>query len=360
MSEQEITPDGRYYTISDYVLRRYDALARQMGFRASSLEEHATWKQALRARLRQLVGVDTMLTCALAPEVTHREVMDGYVRERVLLQTEPGVTMPLYVLIPDDLTSGERRPAVIAPHGHGGGGKLSPAGRRDLPGLLETIEKHNYDYGVQFVRQGYVVFCPDARGFGERRELSRQGTDPALVLGGSCNLINHMAIPLGQTITGMWAWDLMRLADYIAMRADCDAERLGCAGLSGGGLQALWFAALDERVKVVVISGYYYGYKDSLLRLCGNCSCNYVPHLWEAADMGDIGALIAPRPLLIETGSLDGLNGERGVVNATEQVSITAEAYALLGARDRLAHDIFEGAHQWHGAEAIPWMKRWL
>ncbi len=360
MSEREVVPDGRYYTVLDHMLERYDALARQLGFRAKSLEEHAAWKQALRARLRQLIGLDTMVACDPAARVTAREVMDGYIRERVLLQVEPGVIMPMYVLIPADLVEGERRPVVIAPHGHGGGGKLSVAARRDLPDLAETIQKHNYDYGVQFVRAGFVVLCPDARGFGERRELARQGMDPTLLLGGSCNLINHMAIPLGQTITGMWTWDLVRLADYVATRPDCDADRLGCGGLSGGGLQTLWFAALDDRVKAVVISGYYYGYKDSLLRLNGNCSCNYVPHLWEAADMGDIGALIAPRPLLIETGTLDGLNGQRGIANAKEQVEITAGAYALLGSSDRLVHDLFVGAHQWHGTLAIPWMKRWL
>ena len=45
------------------------------------------------------------------------------------------------------------------------------------------------------------------------------------------------------------------------------------------------------------------------LGYAGNCSCNYVPHLFEHVDMGDVGALIAPRPLLVETGTHDDLNG---------------------------------------------------
>ncbi|MBN1642209.1 MAG: hypothetical protein JXA09_13320 [Anaerolineae bacterium] len=213
---------------------------------------------------------------------------------------------------------------------------------------------------MQLVRQGFVVLCPDARGFGERREWPRQGDTDDLVLGGSCEVLNHMAMPLGQTVTGMWTWDLMRLIDYAETRADCDAGRLGCAGLSGGGLQTLWLAALDERVRCAVVSGYFYGYRDSLLVLCGNCSCNYVPHLWETADMGDIGALIAPRPLLIETGSRDALNGARGLENVVEQVAIAQRAYDLLGTPDLLAHSVFEGEHRWHGVEAIPWLVRWL
>ena len=301
-----------------------------MGFSARTLEEHQHWQTALRCRLRQLIGLDTTLSCEPEPRVTERVELDGYVRERVMIQTEPGVIMPLYALIPEGIAPGERRPVVIAPHGHSSGGKFSPAGRSDIPALHDTIEQHNYDYGVQYVRQGFVIFCPDARGFGERREWPVQGEGEQL-LSSSCEVLNHMVIPLGQTVTGMWTWDLMRLANYAATRLECDPDRLGCAGLSGGGLQTLWFAALDERVRCAVISGYYYGFKDSLLRLCSNCSCNYVPHLWENADVGDIAALIAPRPLLIETGSLDSLNRERGLANVYEQFEITEGAYRLLG-----------------------------
>jgi dienelactone hydrolase len=360
MSDPNILPDGQYYTTMPYLLARYEAISRQMGFCAATAQEHQAWQAALRARLRRIAGIDTMVTCPLEPKVTERLTLDGYVRERVLVQTEPGIMMPVYVLIPEGLAPGERRPVVIAPHGHASAGKYAPAGRTDVPALAETIAQHNYDYGVQYVRQGFVVFCPDARGFGERREWPLQGEGDDVVTSGSCEVLNHMAIPLGQTVTGMWAWDLMRLADYVETRTECDARRLGCAGLSGGGLQTLWFAALDERVQCAVVSGYFYGYRDSLLKLCGNCSCNYVPGLWEAADMGDIAALIAPRPLLIETGTLDGLNGERGLANVTEQLAITQKAYRLLDVLDRLAHDVFEGAHMWHGARAVPWMTEWL
>ena len=100
--------------------------------------------------------------------------------------------------------------------------------------------------------------------------------------------------------------------------------------------------------------------KDSLLRLSTNCSCNYVPGLWQLADMGDIGALLAPRPLLVETGRDDRLNGERGVLNVTEQRDITRQAYALLGVEDRLAHAVFSGGHRWDGAAVLPWLARWL
>ena len=110
--------------------------------------------------------------------------------------------MPLYALIPDNLRPGDRCPAVLAPHGHSSGGKMRSRAAAISPAVAATIEEHNYDYGVQFVRQGWAF--AHAAGFGERREAARQ--DEANLLFGSCNLLNHMAIPLGQTLTGMWTW----------------------------------------------------------------------------------------------------------------------------------------------------------
>ncbi len=350
--------DQTFYTALDYMTARFDATGRRMALRARTPEELALWQNDLRAELRRVIGLDTMRATPLNPRVTERVALDGYWRERVEIDTEPGVVMPLYVLTPADVRYEERRACMIAPHGHGSGGKLAPAGRSDIPRIAATIEQHNYDYGVQFVRQGFVVFCPDGRGFGERREIGRQSD--ADLMSSSCDLLNHMAIPLGQTVTGMWTWDLMRLIDYIATRPDCDARRLGCGGLSGGGLQTLWLAALDERVRCAIVSGYFYGCKESLLVLNGNCSCNYVPGLWQLADMGDIGALIAPRPLVIETGASDPLNGQSGLDNVLPQVAITRAAYHLLGAESLLVHDIFEGEHRWNGLRSIPFIKQKL
>jgi hypothetical protein len=262
--------------------------------------------------------------------------------------------MPVYVLIPKALPI--PYPVVIAPHGHVSGGKIATAGCREIPEIADTIDKHNYDYGVQFAQAGFITFCPDARGFGERQEQAAKGN----LLDSSCQWLNNMAYPLGQTVTGMWTWDIHRLIDYVQRRPDCRADRIGCAGLSGGGLQTLWATALDNRIRCAVISGYLYGYKEALLDMCMGCSCNYVPHLYEYVDMGDIGALIAPRPLLVETGTKDHLNGASGLKNVYSQTRIMRKAYRLLGAQKLLYHDVFEGEHRWNGVQAIPWMKRFL
>ncbi|MHB9034100.1 MAG: dienelactone hydrolase family protein [Anaerolineae bacterium] len=338
------------FTMQTYFHNRWERVARQLACDTSNEAAYQAWRSQALAKLRLLVGYNTFLPAPIEPRITEELDFPDYTRQRVEIQTEPDVWMPLYVLIPRQ--GKQAYPAVVAPHGHGSGGKYSVAGCRELPGIAAQIATYNYDYGVQFARAGLIAFCPDARGFGERQERSSRGD----LLASSCRDINAQAYPLGQTITGMWAWDIHRLLDYIATRLDCIPGRVACAGLSGGGLQTLWATALDERIRCAVISGYFYGYKESLLDMCENCWCNYVPGLYEAMDMGDIASLIAPRPLLIETGNRDPLNGASGLANVTSQLAITLKAYNLLQAGEYLVHVIGEGEHRWYGEQAVPWL----
>ena len=64
-------------------------------------------------------------------------------------------------------------------------------------------------------------------------------------------------------------------------------ERILTFGFSGGAMQSLYLAALDDRIHAVFLSGYMYGFRDSLLQMNRNCSCNYVPHLMEHFDIRD-------------------------------------------------------------------------
>lgn len=76
--------------------------------------------------------------------------------------------------------------------------------------------------------------------------------------------------------------------------------------------------------------------------------------------MGDIGALIAPRPFMVESGTQDELNGERGVDNVVEQLEITRKAYQLFEMEDRLYHSVFNGEHKWDGAKSLEFFEKWL
>lgn len=345
----------KYYGSLTGMLKKYEKVFRSDCFRGETREEFEEWKSRSRKLLRELTGLNRMETCALKPTVQECVTVEpGILREKVLLQVEPDTWMPVYILIPQ----GEQKGTFLALPGHMGAGKYSVAGCSGIPAVKKSIEQFRYDYGLRLARQGYVTLCPDCRGFGERRDEALRGDEPKQFLNSTCFQLAHMAEPLGQTVIGMCTWDFMRLIDYLYERNEWDVSELGCVGFSGGGMQTLWLTALDDRVKRAIISGYLYGYRDSLLVLNGNCSCNYVPHLWEHMDMGDIASLIAPRPLAVQSCRDDHLNGERGLENVYEQMEIVRGAYELYGAAEVLYHDIREGEHCFHPEilRELPWL----
>lgn len=348
--------DTCYATLPS-MLRKFDRFARKEYFRGESREEFEAWKVRTRELLSKLLGLDKMEKSSLNPVVEETEKLpDGIRREHIRIQVEPDVWMSMYLLIPADADASTR--LFLCPPGHNGAGKYSVAGVSEYGLVREKIEKYHYDYGMQLARLGYVVLCPDCRGFGERREELEDAENPELAMRGDCYWLAHMGEPIGIPVAGMLAWDLIRAVDYLKERGEWDVSHVGCLGFSGGGMQTLWLAALDERIDLAVISGYLYGYRDSLLILNRNCSCNYVPHLWEALDMGDIASLIAPRPLWIQSCREDRLNGPRGLENVFEQVEIVRRAYGLYGAQERLIHEICEGGHQWHEENLERYLKR--
>ncbi len=352
---------NRYYDSLPNMKAKFDRFARKDSFDGSTAAEFEAWRTRARATLSALIGLEKMDSVRLSP-VTEEVVMldNGIVREKIRIQSEQEVWVPMYILIPPvkEGAEQEKRKVFIAPPGHQGAGKYSVAGCGEIPAVADAIKKFNYDYGLQLAKRGFVVICPDCRGFGERRDEKKQGDDEEAFLTSSCFHLAHMAEPLGETVIGMCTWDLMKIADYIETRAEWDSTDISCLGFSGGGMQTLYFAALDERVRNVFISGYMYGFKDSLMILNGNCSCNYVPHLWEHFDMGDIGSMIAPRSLMIQSCRDDHLNGPRGLCNVYEQLAVIRDAYGLYGAEERVVHDVHEGGHCWHDEHLTEILRR--
>ena len=165
----------KFYGSIDHLLNVYDRKSRKYAFNAGNHDEYRSWRESVVTQLWDIAGLANMETCAPELELLESVDLDGIRRDKLLLQTEPDVWMPFYVLLPEGLEAGQKRPSMIAVHGHASVGKYSTAGRTDIPVIKEKIERVSYDYGLQFCKRGYIVFCPDSRGFGERREIHRQG-----------------------------------------------------------------------------------------------------------------------------------------------------------------------------------------
>ncbi len=328
-----------FYTIMDSLCAVYDSIQKTHAFAALTREEHAAWKRSARARLTEISGLDLCRACAPNARLTGDADAGGLAGELWTIDTEPGVTMPFWRFAPDAPNGA----AVILPHGHGGG--------KETCLWLKTGGEHVISL---LTREGYTVFCPDARGSGDRREAKQQEGD---LRANSHRAIMHMMIGFGGAPIGPMVWDLMRLLDHVEKQPGIDPARIACSGMSGGGQQTLWLAALDDRVRAAITSGYFYGVKESLLMLPDNCDCNFVPFFWRTMDMGDMGAMIAPRALHIESGRFDPLCGASGVENVYPQVETARRAYALFGAEDRLVHRVYEGKHEWFGHHALPFLR---
>jgi len=110
----------------------------------------------------------------------------------------------------------------------------------------------------------------------------------------------------GYTPVGTEVWNAMRALDYLASRSDVDSDRMGVTGLSGGGVVSWCLGAADERVKVVVPVCQTGSIEHVVVDRAtdGHCDCafwiNYYRWCWP-----DLGALIAPRALLIASGTED-------------------------------------------------------
>ena len=351
-----------YYEDEPAFRDRLKSEGRSAAFKGATPGDFEAWQIATRARLFDLLGLSLMDRVPIeVRELNRVQIAGGIVRTHAILRVECDVWMPFYLLEPQAPKLDEQgfKRCYICPHGHQGAGAASVAGVTGVPAVDDAVRKFNYDYGLRLARMGYVTVCPDARGWGYRRDWKGQGDDENSFLRGTCLNQARMAEPLGLSVAGLNAWDNMRLIDYLEARGDIAMDDLGCFGFSGGGYMTLYLAALDPRVRKAFVSGYLYGVDDSLLHLNGNCSCNYVPGLWRLLDMGDIASLIAPRPLLVQSCEGDHLNGARGLANVDEQLDIVRDAYKLVGHADGLSHEVCPGGHHLgvaHLAEDIEWL----
>ena len=319
----------------------------------SNKDNFLSWQKDARKKLSDLLALDSIPSIDSHPYLLEsKEIEVGIIREKWVLETAPNLFMPFYILIPS--TEQESTPVYITAPGHLGGGKDALVGIKENPLVEEKIDFYGYDYALTLTEMGYVTVAFDPVGFGERREKGKEGEENILL--SSCYEISHMAESLGLTLCGLQVHEILALVNMLETWGRWGEIR--CLGFSGGGLQTLYASAIDERIKLSFISGYFYGFYDSLLKLNGNCSCNYIPSLYLYFDIADIAALIAPRPLVIQSGRDDHLAGERGLVNVLEPMSELKSVYSLLNAENQLYHQIVEGPHHFEKQGLIEVMER--
>ncbi|MBI2481551.1 MAG: hypothetical protein HYV60_23790 [Planctomycetia bacterium] len=314
-----------------------------MLFQGTTKSECLEWQATFRTKLMELLG-DSNPPKKWAIEEEARDEFDDHVRYALLLKADGVPTLPVYLLVPRGNARDQKRPAVLCVHGHGAFGNDPIVGRHELEGAADNSAEHNYDYGLQFVRRGYVVAAPCMIPFGRRvARASYGGNDPCAVTFVRMQALGKL--PITENLRDLrWAIDLLQ------SRAEVDTEQIGCAGLSYGGRMTMMVSAIDRRVRVAAVSGAL-NLMQERMALRHSCGSQIIPGLLNYGDYSEIGSLIAPRPCVWETGSTDSL-----IVPEWDEVfrGRLRRAYKALGAEEHLHFDRFEGGHVWSGRIAFP------
>ena len=330
----------------------YDDTPRELEFSATNVAEAEEWQGVLREKLIELVGGFPTIKCDLQPEVLEIQEFEKYKRETVVFQSRPNMTIYGYFLTPTDIDISTPNATILCLAGHGRGVDDIVGIEEDGP-LRKEFGGYQNDFALQCLAHGYTVLAIEQFGFGHRRDAvaHQKGGGSS-----SCQPSAGAALLLGQTMVGWRIYDAMRAYDYLSTRSEVDMDRLGIMGISGGGTISFFTAALDQRVKAAVVSGYFNTFKDSILSI-SHCIDNYIPNVLQYAEMYDITGLITPRALFVESGTEDTIFP----IDATKYAVDRAKSiYKLFDAEDKLGFEVFEAGHSFYGIGAFEFLKKVL
>lgn len=292
-----------------------------------TVKDWAVRQKQIKAKMWAVLGPFATKT-PLNPVVTGVVQKQGYRVENIIYESLPGYYVPASLFIPDHLV--KPAPAILFCSGHS-----AQAYRRDLYQLPL----------LNLVKKGFIVLAFDPVAQGERMQYYDAKTGTSSV-GPSTKEHAYpapQAFLLGQSVARYFVWDGIRAIDYLVSRPEVDAKRIGAHGLSGGGTQSSYIAALDDRVVAVAPAGYITGYK-RLLESIGvqDGEQNFYHGLVNGIDHADLLEVRAPKPALIMATTRDFFNIE-GTREAFERVKRT---YRQLGKPDNIG--MVEGDYE-HG-----------
>ena len=295
----------------------------------------------VRQRMKSLIG-ELPERGDLKAQIVGRVQGEGFHVEKIVFQSEPGRYVTAHLYLPDNVD--RRLPACVEMCGHGLNGKGNGS-------ML----------AYRMAANGIAVMVVDPLSQGERLQLhDRQGTPLTRGVTTEHTLIDVPYLLLGSSLAAQEYFDNSRAIDYLLTRSDIDPSRIGAYGFSGGGTQAAYLAALDERIQCTCVA-LFFSSRERTLELIGpSDGCQQIPnegslHI-EIADMALMGA---PRPFLVLDGKYDFVD-HWGALRGFDDLQ---RVYTTLGYPERVRQYYAEDGH---GApldvqrEMVSWFRRWL
>jgi dienelactone hydrolase len=354
---------------------------RQPRFQAAAID---AWRQEARERLRAALMQPATGGVPRA-EVQHQLVHNGLHVEHLTWQLPYGPPTEAVMLKPAG--SQGRLPAVLGLHDHGGNKYFGWRKIAQLDDQIHPLMKQHRDryYGGlswanELARRGFVVLVHDAFAFASRRV--RVGDLPAVIrkdlkevnpeseaeiaaynrfAADHEDLMSKSLFSAGTTWPGVFTAEDQRALDYLCSRDDVDPSRVGCAGLSGGGLRTVYLGGLDDRIRCACCVGMMTTWRDYLLNKCYTHTWMvYIPGIPLDLDYPEILGLRVPRATLVQNDDEDQLF-TLGEMHRAD--SILHDVYAKANALDRYKCTFYPGPHKFDRpmqAEAFDWFERWL
>ena len=252
-----------------------------LSFRNSSWKDLGSWKKEAVGKAKECIASPVRHHEVPKITVDKNYVYDGLEIEEISWQLPYGRKTQAVVLKPADVT--KPLPAILGLHDHGG---KKYFGYRKIVRTSDEqhplVKEHqDSDYGGtawanEVAKRGYVVLVHDTFAFGSRRVLyedvkgrdygdvdvtNKSDKDPEKSenietynrwSGAHEHVMSKSLFCAGTTWPGVFLSEDQVALDILAARKDVIPGKIGCGGLSGGGLRTVYLAGLDPRIKCAV------------------------------------------------------------------------------------------------------------
>lgn len=322
--------------------KQYENRRVQLAKALASRNSLEAYQREVRRKFRTLLG-DLPARSSLNPKVTGQLQREGYRMEKVVYESFPNHHVTANLYIPDG-----KGPFPAA---------LLFCGHEDVSKATESYQKT----AMLLAQNGFVVLVVDPISQSERHQLLGERGKP-LTRGGTTEhtLLNELSNLVGTSAPAYELWDNVRSMDYLVSRREVDTARVGCLGNSGGAMQALYFAAFDERVKLVVPCSYL-ATRERTLELSGPADgCAQIPGEGAAGlELSDYLIAAAPRPVMVLAGRFDFID-YKGTQIAFDELK---QVYQVLGQPQKVqmfSYDDGHGISQPKREAAVTWFRKWF
>ena len=356
----------------------------QLSFRNGAWTDIESWRSTARQKFLELLSQPDS---GDLPQATIKQQIeyDGLHIEELEWQLPYGAPTQAVFLKPAGAAG--KLPGIVALHDHAGRkyfGKRKISRTAAEPHPLMRQHHAEYYGGVawanEIAKRGYAVLVPDAFAFASRRVLLQDV--PSQLRDGLSDdnpeaeeniaayhrwayahesILANSLFCAGTTWPGVFLAEDQRALDVLCARDDVDSTRIGCGGLSGGGLRTVYLAGADPRIQCAVCVGMMTTWRDYLLNKSHTHTWMiYVPHLPKYLDYPEVLGLRVPLPTLV----LNDRDDDLFTVPEMERAdTILSQVYAKAGVPEHYRCSFYPGPHKFDldmQAEAFDWFDRWL